>query len=306
MSSSLPDGYSLRPGCSTDVQPLTDLIVAEERAVRGESQWGAVDTADWLRNLEDRGEAWIATGSDGRLAAVLGLSQRDDHFEAWIALDPADFGRGLGPALVERAETRTKVRGGTRLHLDTFGENTAAKDLFESKGYAEERRHYLMQIDLRAPPEEASAPPGITVTTFDRDGDAHDFHSVMNDAFAGQWGFRPMPFEDWERLRLEAPDFDSGIWFVARAGDEVAGVLRGDPNRWGCGWIGMVAVRPRWQRCGVGTALIRRSFAVFYDRGTRCVGLGVDAENPTNATRLYERLGMRVKAETITYGRVLG
>jgi ribosomal protein S18 acetylase RimI-like enzyme len=127
----------------------------------------------------------------------------------------------------------------------------------------------------------------------------------MNKAFQDQWGFRAIPFERWESLRLEAPDFDPSIWFVAHSGDDVVGVLRGEAERWSCGWIAMVGVRPQWHRRGIGTALIRAAFRAFYDRGQRSVGLGVDTQNPTGATRLYEQLGMRIVAEDVTYMRPL-
>jgi predicted N-acetyltransferase YhbS len=45
---------------------------------------------------------------------------------------------------------------------------------------------------------------------------------------------------------------------------------------------------------GVGAALLRHSLATFAGRGVRRVILNVDAENPTGAPALYERVGMRV------------
>jgi ribosomal protein S18 acetylase RimI-like enzyme len=40
--------------------------------------------------------------------------------------------------------------------------------------------------------------------------------------------------------------------------------------------------------------LLRESFRRFRKTGETTVALGVDVENPTSATRLYERAGMRV------------
>jgi mycothiol synthase len=306
MSSSLPDGYTLRAGRPDDVDPLTAMLIAEERAIRGESQWGRPDTEDWWRGLAHSGEAWIVEDSASMIAGVLGLFQRGDLFNAWIAVGRNHLERGLGSTLVAYAEERTRVRGGQLLNLDTFGENEAARQLIECFGYAEERRHYRMQVDLNARPVEPSWPPGITSTPFDPDRDARGFHEVIHQSFEGQWGFRPMPFDEWLRFRVQSsPDFDPTLWFVAREGERIVGALRGDPNRWSCGWVGMVAVRPKWQRRGVGTALLQRAFCEFYDRGAPCVGLGVDTQNPTDATRLYERVGMRVKSETITYAKAL-
>jgi hypothetical protein len=35
------------------------------------------------------------------------------------------------------------------------------------------------------------------------------------------------------------------------------------------------------------------------------IRLGVDSENPSGATRLYERAGMSVATESVVYGRTL-
>ena len=58
-------------------------------------------------------------------------------------------------------------------------------------------------------------------------------------------------------------------------------------------------------RKGVGDALLRHAFGELYRRGARRVGLGVDAENPTGATRLYERVGMRVAYQSDVYAKKL-
>jgi hypothetical protein len=43
----------------------------------------------------------------------------------------------------------------------------------------------------------------------------------------------------------------------------------------------------------------------FYKRGMRKVGLTVDAQNPTGATRLYERAGMQMTNEYIVFEKKL-
>jgi ribosomal protein S18 acetylase RimI-like enzyme len=40
--------------------------------------------------------------------------------------------------------------------------------------------------------------------------------------------------------------------------------------------------------------MLRHAFAMLADRGARRVLLSVDAENPTGATAVYERVGMRI------------
>ena len=90
--------------------------------------------------------------------------------------------------------------------------------------------------------------------------------------------------------------FDSTLYFLALDGDEVAGVslcypsADDDPDM---GWVGSLGVRRPWRRTGLGLALLQRSFREFHQRGRHKVGLGVDAQNLTGATRLYTKAGMR-------------
>ncbi len=60
------------------------------------------------------------------------------------------------------------------------------------------------------------------------------------------------------------------------------------------GWVGEIGVLATHRGRGIAGALLRRSFATFAARGVGRVMLAVDAENPTGATALYERVGMRI------------
>jgi ribosomal protein S18 acetylase RimI-like enzyme len=51
--------------------------------------------------------------------------------------------------------------------------------------------------------------------------------------------------------------------------------------------------------------LLSRSFDAFYQRGMRSIGLGVDASNPTGATELYRKAGMRIVNEFVTLEKEL-
>jgi mycothiol synthase len=55
----------------------------------------------------------------------------------------------------------------------------------------------------------------------------------------------------------------------------------------------------------LGLALLQHSFGEFYKRGTPVISLGVDAANPTGATRLYQKAGMHVAAEYVSYEKEL-
>ena len=297
---SAPVGLAVRRGRADDVDAVTAALVAEETAVTGSSTWDADDTADWWRGLDLQGEAWVVEATPGVVAGCLGLFTRGGQFNGWAAVAPEFAGQGLGTALVQLAEERTRELGGSRLHLGSFAQNDAAARLFEGLGYGVVRHHYRMVVELEERPTPPVWPSGITPKAFDL-ADARAIHTAVQEALADDWSHTPTTFEEWRRIRLESPDFDPTLWTVAWDGGEVAGVIRGDPKRWGGGWIGVLGVRRPWRRRGLGLALLRRSFAEFYDRGERRVGLGVDAQNPSGATLLYERAGMRVEAEYLTW-----
>ncbi|MGB0387557.1 MAG: GNAT family N-acetyltransferase [Ardenticatenaceae bacterium] len=85
--------------------------------------------------------------------------------------------------------------------------------------------------------------------------------------------------------------FDPGLWFLALAGEELIGACL-------CfayteeGWVRQLGVTPKWQRKGIGSALLRHAFGEFKKRGFDKVGLAVEADN-LNAYTLYQKVGMK-------------
>ena len=106
-------------------------------------------------------------------------------------------------------------------------------------------------------------------------------------------------------MRSQGEGFDPGLWFVVRDGPGVAAVCRCEGERRSGGYVAMLGVRPAWRKRGLGLALLRHAFREFHRRGERRVTLGVDSENETGATRLYERAGMHVEVEHAVFGREL-
>ncbi|MGH2515177.1 MAG: GNAT family N-acetyltransferase, partial [Ktedonobacterales bacterium] len=82
----------------------------------------------------------------------------------------------------------------------------------------------------------------------------------------------------------------------AMDGDQIAGFSLCRPEE-GMGWVDDLGIRRPWRRRGLALALLLASFGEFYRRGERVVGLSVDAQSLTGATRLYEKAGMRPSRE---------
>jgi mycothiol synthase len=203
--------------------------------------------------------------------------------------------------MAERAEQLGRERGFARMHTWVLLEDTAAGELFRGRGYAEVRRFYDMAIELDAAPPAPVVPDGLALDGF-RPADARAFHAAIEEAFLDHWDWHGTPFEQWwERRRND----DHSLWFVVRDGDEIAAAVRNDPDRNGGGHVGALGVRRRWRGRGLGRALLHRTFGEFWARGITRVTLGVDAQNPTGATKLYESVGMEVEMEAVVFEKAL-
>jgi mycothiol synthase len=302
MSSSPPDGFQVRHATEQDVAAINALVVAADEAVMGWSDSTEADLLDWWRLVDLEQDSWLA--EDGGLTAYGVLYPHGDSAELDGYVHPARTGLGLGRWLLARGQERGRELGLAKVQTWCLAPDTAAAKLFESLGFSEVRRYYRMVIDLDGPPLEPQWPDGVRVDTFELE-DARAFKATMDEAFAEEWNFVSMPFERWFEHRVQAHDFDPTLWFIVRAGDEIAGVLRGEPQRFDAGWVGAIGVPKAWRKRGIGLALLQHAFAEFHRRGESRVALGVDAQNPTGATRLYERAGMRVTYEAIAFQKEL-
>jgi mycothiol synthase len=179
--------------------------------------------------------------------------------------------------------------------------------VLESAGYEAFRSSFRMTIALDGDEPAVEWPDGIRVTTYDPEHEAA-VHAAQQDAFADHWEHIDEPLDEWRAWLVESPAFDASLWFVAWDGDEVAGMSlcrvhpSGNPEH---GFVTILAVRRPWRRQGLGTGLLRHSFAEMRRRGMTRASLGVDAENTTGAVCLYERAGMHVERRADAYRKEL-
>jgi ribosomal protein S18 acetylase RimI-like enzyme len=189
----------------------------------------------------------------------------------------------------------------------------AARQLLSEQGYQVVRHNFRMVIEMAGPPPQPTVPEGIVLRPFSRDREGRTLVHALCDAFRGNWGYveRPLEveYERWMHILDSSPEPDTErYWFVAVDGDEIVGFalcrLRMDEDAQGA-WVHAVGVRPAWRRRGIALALLQQSFGELYQRGKRRVGLEVDAQNPTGATRLYEKAGMAVESRYDFYQKEL-
>jgi mycothiol synthase len=296
---------NVRPIREEDLPAIAAFLADDEERLLGRpSRTGVEDVRAWTNSADFAHDSWLYEDGDGSICA---LGWVELHGEVGIAIGVvgADTrGRGLGSELVMRSEKRLRERSAARVHQIALAADVAAVPLLLGRGYREVRRFWDMSIELAEPPVAPSLPEGMRIEAFAASG-AGAFHAVLEEAFQDHWEYQPQPFEAWWESRSGAPDFDPSLWFAARDGDELAAAVRNDPFRSGGGWVAALGVRRAWRGRGLGKALLLHSFGEFHRRGTTRVSLGVDADNPTGATRLYESVGMHVELEQVVYEKEL-
>jgi GNAT superfamily N-acetyltransferase len=291
----IPAGIVVRPLAAGEFERAAALLALDEEHTTGRpSKLGLSDLAAWLDGVDLDADTW-SFEENGELVAFGWHEGVGPVAFAVGVVHPNARGRGLGSALVERGEGRALEAGGTRLHYAA---------LLASRGFHEVRRFFEMTIELAGPPPTPELPDGLRLDVF-AEVDARAFYDALDESFQDHWEHHSLPFDEWWARRSGAPDFDPTLWFIVRDGVEVAAVVRNDQNRNGGGWVGALGVRRPWRGRGVGRALLHRTFGEFYDRGVTCVSLGVDAESPTGATRLYESVGMANHLEQVVFEKSL-
>jgi len=176
--------------------------------------------------------------------------------------------------------------------------------LLEQRGFEHVRYFWRMEIDVDDVPPRAEVPAGFAIRTYRPGVDDSALHAMHQAAFAEHWEFAPQSLESWLHLRTTRDDFDPELWQLAFEGDEVVGAALCF-GLLGFGWVLDVAVGPRWRKRGLGLALLQAGFGGLHARGYTHIGLEVDSENETGATRLYERAGMHVTRRYATYEKRL-
>lgn len=281
-----------------DAPAVAALVRADDEALRGRpSHVDVTEVLAWWDRTNLERDSWLFQ-EEGRPVAAGWLFEYGPKAAFGGIVAQGAKGRGLGTAIVERAEATAREHGLGRMHTWVLPEDTAAVELFRGRGYVEVRRFFEMAVDLDAPPAAAAVPEGLLLEDF-READAHAFHAATVEAFEDHWEWHATPFAEWWEQRRSQ---DRSLWFVVRDGDEIAGIVRNE-LRQKAGYVGVIGVRRAWRGRGLGKALLQRSFQAFWERGLPRVTLHVDAESPTGATKLYESLGMHVENESATYER---
>lgn len=265
---------------SEQFDPARDVMIAEldgEMVAFTDCTW--VDTTDGLRDYRISG-----------------------------AVHPDWRRRGIGTSLLHRNEVRAYALAAAHdtdrpKVLGLFcGEHQAGRlAIAERAGYEPVRWFFEMARPLDEVPAIPDLPEGIEVRPVTADKMRQIFAADV-EAFQDHWGGFDASEESFQRW-LESPSLDLSLLVMAWDGDEVAAgivnsIYPAENEALGQlrGWLDSVFTRREWRHRGIARALIVRSLHLLKERGMTTAVLGVDAENPSGALGLYERVGFAVES----------
>jgi mycothiol synthase len=310
----LPEGFTVRGATLEDVEPSLEMYNLWAQSVIGEDEINDIEAIrnEWRSPGFDPAEdIRLVFAPDSTLVGYIEVwttAKPPVHPWIWGRVHPDYSDMGIGSFMLEWAESRARqalgetppdLRFAPRLGI--YRQAEESKKLFEDFGYQYLRSSYRMQIDMDAHPPAPVWPEGIRVRTFDPEKDMEIVYRTDVESFRDHFGFVEEPYEEglkrFAHFMTEYEGFDPSLWFLAMDGEELAGICLcrpqayDDPNM---GYVNSLGVRRQWRKRGLGLALLRHAIGVFYHRGVRKAGLGVDAENLTGALRLYEKAGMHI------------
>ncbi|GIE99116.1 GNAT family N-acetyltransferase [Paractinoplanes rishiriensis] len=298
----LPAGWTTRRPTLDDVAGILALTEASDIAAVGRPDYTADEVHETLiaPNTDLSRDSWLALDGDG---TIVGWAYPQN-----AAAGPRDFAdvfvwpeRGL-PAMrpllaliMERMAERAAEFGHDRYEVRAAAipAQQAYIDALTDAGFAFFKQQARMQMSLAGvsakPPEP---PPGVTIREV-RPDDMPRFHTVIETAFRDSDHQIP-GYEAWQQQIKNQTSISYDEWFVAEVHGEIAGVLQS--SDFGVadqeGWVADLGTLRAYRNRGIGSALLRRAFAVYAAKGRTHVGLSVDLQNPTGAARLYEAVGM--------------
>ena len=321
----LSDDLIFRPATMIDLEAIHEIYTEYWEAMTGDVKF----TLDDFRNIfstpgfDMESSLRVVESPQGQILGsmlVMDLGSPPVHPRAYGCVSPDYEKQGIGTFLIHWAEERSgraveRVPDGARvsMYLQCSSTHEQTRRLFEKLGFDAIRYSWFMVIDLEGKTPEPEWPEGVHLSTYKEKPDLEIVHRAIDEAFQDHWGHVASEDEEerLERFRYSIENdetFDPELFFLAMDGDEIAGAafcsprFGGDPDT---GIVETLAVRRPWRRKGIGLALLHHAFGEFYKRGHKHVGLGVDTQNLSGATRLYEKAGMHIATEFTFYEKEL-
>jgi mycothiol synthase len=274
-----------------------------------------LDTSRDLRLWEDAEERLVGFGQIW--LPRVGDSETVDG-GGYIRIHPEARNQGLESEIVEWLESRAREVGQERgqkaeVKLWTHDFDAYGRGIAESHGYEPVRYFFLMHRPLNEPLPESQLPEGFTLRHVQSQEDRAEWVEAFNLSFIDHWNFHPSSLEihnNWLQSSKYMPERD--LVAVAPDGKTFAAFCfcwidpdDNERNNRNEGWIDTLGTRRGFRKMGLGRAMLLAGMRKLTEDGVDIAKLGVDAENPTGALRLYESVGFKTVRTSVSFRKEL-
>ncbi|MFF8746976.1 GNAT family N-acetyltransferase [Streptomyces californicus] len=312
----LPSGYVLRPCRGHEdhgAMAAVRLGCAERDRIDARSVVEGLPTAAEIAEasaeLDDPSGKQALVEHEGGVVGYSTIRRWQERDGTWLYLHrgyllPRHRGRGVGSALLDRAESRIRrlVRQHGTARTAVIGANAMASEqeataLLLDAGYR--RVFSLVELelaDLRQLPGGRPLPAGVRVGAVDPSGYRAAWGTVV-DSYAGAAFTERWPFE---RFLATA---DPTCWRAAWDREDMAGVALCSVHRRDAtvGEVEELSVRKESRRLGLGRALLLDGLRCLREHGAETARLYTGTANPHRPYDLYESVGFRRRNEHVRY-----
>jgi mycothiol synthase len=314
---------TLRPLTAAHTVAWADLLAEVERVDHAGDYRNVDSLEEELRDSSDNGaENIVGAFEGGDLVGYFGVLPRGESEGAFTvhlrgAVVPTRRGEGIGTKLVAAMVARGTSAAAERrpdlpVRLSATGLSTmvAQGELLTAHGLRAERWNLVMRTGLQDLPDARALPQGYEFRGYETSMDTA-LLAAHNHAFDGSHpNFTRWSDIMWTREVTGSHTFRPAatIVVVAAGSDQIVGYvvthefegyLRATGRREA--YITKVGVVPEHRGRGISAALLSYALPAFRHAGYDEAALDVDAQNPTGALRVYERVGFSVESRWIKY-----
>lgn len=303
---------SARSYQESDTAAVTDLFNLADVHAGGRAGYIASDTTAMVSTMvgdttTDTTLRWAPDGSLAAVAMVLTPPTGGYRVDLPGAVHPRWRGDGLGRELLAWQLARAGELHRAAGSPDTWCVDASAVSTDQDALRLFRRfdlsptRYWFDMVASTAEPPALDLPAGLRTVAY-RPDLRSAVYAAHQDAFADHWGYQHRTAAEWIPLTIGSDSFLPELSVVAFDGDEPAGYVLSysdaDPARL---YVGHVGVRRPWRRRGLAASLLAVVLADAGRAGMTTAGLGVDADSPTGAVGVYERVGFAVEYQEVTY-----
>jgi GNAT superfamily N-acetyltransferase len=311
------DELIFRPYASSDATTVADMMNAIEVACGAYPYYSPGDIAGKIATeITDLAQdTLVALEPDGRLVAAASVgapSAGGSRARLDGGVHPEHRGRGIGRTLlawqIDRAAALRAQQAPqtpwTLLAGASVADESAAR-LLERFGFRPVR-YFIEMARPTADPPQAGLPDGLTSVAYSAEYLTAVYDAHM-DAFSDHWDHQPRTLAKWAARTVESAAFRPDLSRLALHADQVVGYVLGYDNPGSHLLIGQVGTRGPWRKQGLASALLAETLAAAASAGVATAALGVDADSPTRAADLYERLGFVARYSPFAaYNKMIG